>query len=289
MHEQSKRTGTAFSRISSKCMRAFLFTSIAFLFLLGSTALSHQESISQKVRVAEGEYRVYKQSNAGGIGPFAIGVFNFSESWTLSRLADGSLEVEGEREYQSGSDEDHDNRFTVHLSSNFRVTSLQESRTLRWRPNSGPLSCQFFPARLICKSGIDPGQTTLLDLPFNEPYGFLWPISAFSLSHITRFATRTPMSVITVQMLSVDEPSMQNPLSASILNGQLRYLGHESITVADRKWDADRFELSTPLHPPFLIWTSPAGLLLDFAEEDNQGRQREQGMKLVHYRQWADF
>jgi len=47
--------------------------------------------------------------------------------------------------------------------------------------------------------------------------------------------------------------------------------------------------LTVPLHTPFLIWTSPSGLLLDFAEEDNHGRQREQGMKLIRYQQWSDY
>jgi hypothetical protein len=289
MRAPYEQTGTTFFRIRSKSNSALLFISFGFLFLLGSAALSHQENTSQKVRVAEGQYRVYKQTNAGGIGPFATGVFNFTESWTLWRSADGSWEVEGNREYESPSDDAHNNRFTVHLSPDFRVARLEEFRTLRWRPNSGPLSCEFLPARLICKSGVELDRNTLLDLPLKDAYGFLWPISAFSLSHITRFAPRTPMSVIPVQMLSVDEPSMENPLSASVPTGQLKYLGHESITVADRKWLADKFELNVPLHAPFLIWTSPAGLLLDFAEEDNQGRQREQGINLVHYQQFADF
>ena len=97
------------------------------------------------------------------------------------------------------------------------------------------------------------------------------------------------MNEIPVQMLSIDEPGIENPVAASVLNGHLKYLGCESIKIADRKWKADKFELTVPLHTPFLIWTSPSGLLLDFAEEDNHGRQLEQGMKLVRYQQWLDY
>jgi hypothetical protein len=252
--------------------------------------LSYQESAPQKVRVAEGQYRVYRQTNAGGIGPSAPGVYNFSESWTLWRLRDGTLEVEGERDYESPSDEPHSDKFTVHLSSDFRVLSLREFRKLRWRPDSGPLGCEFLPARLVCTSGaVDPTKNIRLDLPLQDTYGFLWPISAFSLGHITRFIGRTPASVLPVQMVSVDEPSTEDPVFVSVQDGHLTYLGRENITLADRKWQADKFELRVSLHPPFLIWTSPAGLLLDFVEEDNHGHVKEQGMKLAHYQQWLDF
>jgi hypothetical protein len=55
------------------------------------------------------------------------------------------------------------------------------------------------------------------------------------------------------------------------------------------KTPADKFELTAPQHAPFLIWTSPAGLLLDFSEQDNHGKPKEQGMKLIRYRQWLNF
>ena len=57
----------------------------AFGFLLGRAVLSQGGKPSQKLRVCEGQYKVYKETNAGGIGPFATGVFNFTESWTLWR------------------------------------------------------------------------------------------------------------------------------------------------------------------------------------------------------------
>lgn len=126
-------------------------------------------------------------------------------------------------------------------------------------------------------------------MPLQDAYGFLWPISAFSLSHITRFVSHARATVIPVQMLSLEEPSAEDPVNASVLEGHLAYLGRENITVAGRKWSADKFKLTVPLHTPFLIWTSPAGLLLDFAEEDNHGRVEERGMMLVRYQQWLQY
>jgi len=75
----------------------------------------------------------------------------------------------------------------------------------------------------------------------------------------------------------------------ALFEGNLVFLGREEIRVAGARWPADKFELKVPMHPPFLIWTSPQGLLLDFTEEDNQKRLMEHGMKLVRYKQSASF
>lgn len=268
-----------------------LLTGMIFAVSLSGNAGSRlQESAPQKVRVAEGQYKVYNQTNAGGIGPFAPAVYNFTESWTLWRSREGNFEVEGERDYDSPSDVPHSDRFSVRLTPGFRVSELREFRKLRWKPESGPLACQFLPSRLVCGSGTpETAGQTLLDLPMQGAYGFLWPISAFSLGHVTRFVERAPGSAISVEMLSVQEPSADEPVFASVLKGRLKYLGHENISVADRKWQADKFELRVPLHAPYFIWTSRAGLLMDFVEEDKHGHATEQGMKLVRYQQWLDY
>ncbi|MGA7854244.1 MAG: hypothetical protein WCA15_13035 [Candidatus Acidiferrales bacterium] len=275
------------SRVGSGAALSLLALS---LILLGNAGLSGQEAPSQNVRVAGGEYKVYKQTNVGGIGPYSPSVFDFKESWTLWREPHGDLEVVGQRDYASPSDVPHSDKFTVHLSSDFRVISLREFRKLRWSPDSGPLDCQFLTGRLACTSNAaDPQKNVTLDLPLQDAYGFLWPISAFSLSHITRFVSHTRGSVIPVQMLSLEETSAEDPVNASVLEGHLAYWGHETITAAGRKWSADKFTLTLPLHAPFLIWTSPAGLLLDFAEEDNHGHLKERGMMLLRYQQWLDY
>lgn len=287
MHCQRPLIATVIPRIGSGIARSLLALS---LILLGNAGLSGQEIPPQNVRVAAGEYKVYKQTNVGGIGPYAASVFDFKESWTLWRQPNGDLEVVGQRDYASPSDVSHGDKFTVRLNSDFRVISLREFRKLRWSPDSGPLDCQFLIGRLACTSNaVDPRQNVSLNLPLQHAYGFLWPISAFSLSHITRFVSHTRASVIPVQMLSLDERSAEDPVNASVLEGHLAYLGHENITVARRNWSADKFKLTVPLHAPFLIWTSAAGLLLDFAEEDNHGHLEERGMMLVRYQQWLEY
>lgn len=51
---------------------------------------------------------------------------------------------------------------------------------------------------------------------------------------------------------------------------------------------ADKFELKVPLHPAFIIWTSPEGLLLRFAPESKSTKAAE-GLQLIHFQQEAHF
>jgi hypothetical protein len=242
------------------------------------------------VRVAEGEYRVNRQTLDGGIGPFNPALHDFGETWALWRLPDGTFQAEGDRSYQAPLDEHHKDGFSVHLSQKFQVMQVVEAKRLRWRPDSGPLTCEFLPQALECDSGArDPRQNVHLSLPLRAPFGFLWPISAFSMSNITRFAPLTEGATTSVNMLTVDEPGPENPIMISVLEGKLRYIGQEEIMVAKRKWPAQEFELKVPLNPPLMIWTSPQGLLLDLTMEDNAGRLTEHGMRLVRYEEFAEF
>lgn len=257
---------------------------------LASVPANGQTDPSEKVRVAEGEYEVYVPSDAPAVGPTVPGVFHFHESWTLWRLPEGTFEIQGTREYASPSDEPHKDLFTLRLSSDFRIVQFREFRKLRWSPDSGPLECDFTTARLVCTSGaVDPAKMIRLDVPMESPYGFLWPISAFSLGHITRFSDHRAKTAMPVEMVSFEEPSIEDPVFANVLGGQLTYMGRETISVAGRRWEADKFELKVALHTPFLIWTSPSGLLLDFAREDSHGRTQERGMKLIRYKEWSAF
>jgi hypothetical protein len=247
------------------------------------SAISSRD-VEGRTRIAEGEYKVYTQSDEGAVGPFAVGVYNFTESWTLYRLANGTFEAEGKRVYESPKYEQHDNPFSVHLAADFRILGVKEYRALRWRPDSGPLSCDFKPAEIVCDSGAhNAAQDVTLDLPVQHPYGFLWPISAFSLSNITRYANRAVGKITPVEMLKVDEPSQDVPVRTSVVDGDLVYLGRQKIRVAGRWWQAEEFELKVAMHAPFLIWTSTQGLLLDFTEENNQYRVTERGMRLASY------
>ncbi len=233
--------------------------------------------------VARGEYQVV-QGNDDAIGTYAPDIYDLHESWTLWRLPDGSLEAQGERIYESPKYERHEDRFSVRLSPDFRALSMIEFRKLRWRPDSGPLSCEFRPAELVCTSGArDPNNAVNLNLPMRSAYGFLWPISAFSLSTITRRAEKIPGKLTPVQLVTVEEPSREDPVFVSTLDGHLGYLGQEEITLAGKKWTADKFELKVPLHLPFVIWTSPEGMLLRFVPESTAETAAEGGLTLVNF------
>jgi hypothetical protein len=133
-HRQTVRTLT---RITPALICIVL---LSVLGLLSERAVSgQQEGSSQNVRLA-------------------TGVFNFTESWTLSRAPDGSLEVEGKRDYQSPSDEAHSNKFTVHLSSDFRTLSLREFRKLRWKPDSGTPGLRVSPKQALLHIWCRPQQ-----------------------------------------------------------------------------------------------------------------------------------
>jgi hypothetical protein len=243
-----------------------------------------------RAKIAEGEYEVYEQANLGAVGPFGEEIYNFRESWTLWRAEKGEYEVEGERHFESPRDTLHDDRFVLRLSRDLTLLSVKEFAKLKWRPDSGPLTCEFLPRELHCSSGArDPSQLIELRIPMQHPYGFLWPISAFSLSSITRAAERDPGRPTRVQLVTVEEPSKEDPVYLMTLDGELRYLGKEDLQAAGQKWPAYKFSLKVPLHSSFMIWTSSKGIVLALAAEHPHQNWREEGMRLVKFQKWADF
>lgn len=243
-----------------------------------------------RTRVAEGEFAIYQRENAGGVGPFETAVFNFHESWTLWRLAGGDYEVEGERRFESPKDEPHRNRFQVRLSRELRVTSVKEFARLRWRPDSGPLTCEFSIQLLHCSSNAkDPRQALEIVIPMKHPFGFLWPISPFSLNGITRAAGRRADDVTPVQLVEIVEESAEAPVSPLVLDGHLRYLGQEDIRVAKRKWRADKFALDVPLHGDYVIWTSPDGILLSLSVDGGVQNEPARRIDLVRYEKYSEY
>ena len=234
-----------------------------------------------RTRVAQGEYKVLSQT---GIGSFVPAVYDFTESWTLWQLDDGTFEVNGTRNYRSPADEPHSDKFEAHLSENLRVVELKEFRRLRWRPNTGPLICDFLPGKVACTANSrDKSQNMSLDMPVQAAAGLLWPISAFSLSSITRFASHDPKAITRVELLTFEEISGADPLFTTTLGGYLKCLGQEKLSLAGREWLADKFELKVATHPPFLLWTSSQGLLLAFAYEKDSDKLSQEGLILASF------
>jgi hypothetical protein len=245
---------------------------------------------AKRTRVAEGEYSVFQRKSGGAVGPFENEVFNFRESWTIWRTGDGEYEVTGERQFESPEGVPHRNRFEAQLARDLSVVAVKEFAKLRWRRDSGPLTCEFQPAQLHCSSGgKDPAKSILVDIPMRHPFGILWPLSPFSLNSVARAAGRHVNDVSPVQLVELVEESAESPVSPLVLDGHLRYLGQEDIRVANQKWRADRFEMEVPLHPGYLIWTSPDGILLSLAVESGTKNEPARRMDLVRYEKFAEF
>jgi len=282
-----------FGVILSTCLTA-LVVSLCFFLNVRLSALQNGASAEQaqeqspksatpgRSRVAEGEYKVLSRA---GIGSFVPAVYDFTESWTLWRLGDGTFEVNGTRNYRSPADEPHSDNFEARLSENLQVEELKEFRTLRWRPNTGPLTCDFLPGKVACAANSrDKDQNMNLDVPVQASAGLLWPISAFSLSSITRSASHDPKAITRVELLTFEEISDADPVFTTTLGGYLTYLGQDKLSLAGREWLADKFELKVATHPPFLLWTSSQGLLLGFAYEKDSDKLSQEGMILDSFR-----
>jgi len=249
-------------------------------------------SAEQKARtkVAQGEYVIIERANGGAVGPFGEEVFDFHETWTLWQDAKGQYEVEGERRFESPKSVPHVNRFLVELSRDRTVIRLTEFTRLKWRRDSGPLTCDFLQSELRCSSHArETSQAVDLRVPMKHPFGLLWPISAFSLSGITRETERDPAHESSIQLVSVQQPSADIPVSPMVLDGKLQYLGEENVEVAGQEQRALKFSFKVALQPGLLIWTSPKGFLLALAFEHEHKDWPAEGMKLLHFQQWDAF
>ena len=119
------------------------------------------------------------------------------------------------------------------------------------------------------------------------PFGLLWPISAFSLSGLTRQAERDPLHATHIQLVSIEQPSADMPVNPLILDGELRYLGEENIDVAGRPRRAFKFSMKAALSPEFIVWTTENGVLVSVSVEHGDKNWPEQGMRLLHFQEWA--
>ena len=240
---------------------------------------------ANRTKVAEGEYVIVEQGNSGAFGPFGEEIYDFHETWTLWRVAKGRYEVEGERRFESPIDVPHVNRFLAELSRDLTVTRVTEFAKLKWRRDSGPLTCEFLPSELHCSSdGRDPKQAIELRISMEHSFGILWPVSIFSLSSVTREAERDRNQMTPMQLVTIEQPSSWLPVNPTILDGTLQYLGDEDLEAADQKWHAHKFSFKVPSQPQFLIWTSSKGIPLALVVEHPHENWPEEGMKLVRFR-----
>jgi len=283
---------------ASRCATACILTvaSVSVLCLGAADGpfgqLEQQKAIAstQRSKVAQGEYAIFQGENGGAVGPFGEEVYNFHETWTLWQFGNGSYEVEGERRFESPKDTAHADRFVVELSRDLTITRMTEFARLKWKRDSGPLTCEFLRSALHCSSNAkNAGQSLELNIPTQEPFGLLWPISAFSLSGLTREAERDIHRETHIQLISIEQPSPEIPVNPLILGGELRYLGAENFDVAGQARRAFKFSIKVPLSPELIVWTSPKGLLMGVAVQHEEKEWPAETMKLVRLQEWAGF
>lgn len=238
-----------------------------------------------------GEYEVYEEGSGGAVGPFGEEVYDFHESWSLTRQTSGNYHVDGERRFRTKTDAALvRNPFTVELSRDLTVLSVTEFSRLRWIADSGPLTCNFLINEMHCTiGGKKPKPSTDRHIPVEHPYGLLWPISPFSLGSVMRESERDPQVVTRASLISIEQPSARDPVSPMVLTGNLQYLGVENFSVAGRSWEAYKFSIKVPTHPKFLVWTSKKGMLLALAVEHQHADWPKEGLRLTRYETFADF
>jgi hypothetical protein len=105
--------------------------------------------------------------------PFGEEVYEFRETWTLSREMGGNYQVKGERRFRLGKDKDVVTRpFAVELSRDLTVLRLTEFSKLKWIQDSGPLTCEFLSAEMRCSAGVrKPNVSNDWHLEVRHPYG----------------------------------------------------------------------------------------------------------------------
>lgn len=239
--------------------------------------------------IAAGEYEVYEEGSGGLVGPSGEEVKNFHESWTLWKDARRCYQVEGDRRFETPKKTEQVHSFKVELSRDFTVERVTESATLQYVSDSGPLTCEFLQKEMHCSSGgKHPDPAKDWHIAVEHPYGLLWPISPFSLGGVTKESERDPTQATRVSLLTIEQPSADDPVSPMVLVGRLRYLGVENLEAAGRSWRAYKFSIKVPLHPEYLVWTSEKGLLLGLSVEHAHADWPKEGLRLTRYESFSN-
>ena len=270
-------------------MRSHKLTAYVFLILelLSGRLLPTTAEQTERVKVAEGEYLVSREGDLG-VGPIDTEVFHFRESWTLWRTTGGEYEIDGDRMFESPRGIPHHNRFIATLSHDLRLLELKEFARLKFRRDSGPLTCKFPAAELRCDSGAkDPRHGVDVKVSMDLPYGVIWPLSAFSLAGLTRAASPQVDQPSRIQVVRLEEVSNAIPVLPIRSDGLIRYFGQSktTFTASGKSWHPKVYELTASPVRKMQIWTSPEGLLLT-AKRPGWPKGK---MELVRFTQFADF
>ena len=203
------------------------------------------------------------------------------------KLDDGQYQVTGERKYEAPKGTVHSFPFTARLSRDLTVMQVTEFAPPKWTRGSGSVKCEFLPKLLDCTA--DPNQPDprlRVKISMQRPYGLLWPISAFSLSGLTREAERDIARSTQIELVTFEQPGPGMPINPMVLDGELRYVGEETVDVAGQERRAFKFSIKVALSPKLTVWTTPSGLLLAVSVDHADKQWPEEVMKLVRFREW---
>ena len=240
---------------------------------------------NHRIKVAEGEYAIARIGDLG-IQPPGTEEFEFGETWTLWTTGDGEFEVQGEWRFESPEMLPNRIPFMLRLGRDLHPVSIKEFVRLEWQNDSGPLSCALSPTELYCESGAkDPKHMIVERLPMTRPYGFLWPISPFSLGSIAQTAVQHPGADVEITAVVAEEPSAANPVCFVSHIASVRYLGQEAIVVDGQTILANKTSLDPSPYPKLILWTDPRGLLLAVQRATLPGLRLE----LVKYRAEGNY
>ncbi len=260
---------------------------VRIIFVLAFLPASCAGQEANRTKIAQGEYAVSTDDDLG-VGPADTEVFHFRESWVLWRTAAGEYEVEGERTFESPRGQPHENRFWAKLSRDLRPLAVKEFARLRWRRDSGPLSCDLLPTEMLCNSGgKQPDRAIHLQIQLREPYGILWPISVFSLGSLAYVAAEHEDEAVSVDLVRINEFSESLPVLTIKSQGSIRFMGKsdKSFEVSGRAWHPRVFELVSSATRTVHLWTSPEGLVLAI----EQANWPKTTLRLVSFRQFGEF
>jgi hypothetical protein len=280
------------------CLARFRMLASALLLLAAIAWQTHGTNVRgqsapdamRRTQIADGEYTVYQQGNEGAVGPYGEEVYDFHEKWTLWKHSDGQYEVEGERQFESPRDKRQTHRFITRLSRDLTVLQVTEFAPLNWVQDSSPLTCKFLTQELYCSAAVkDPRNAVEQHIPVSTPYGVLWPISPFSLGSLAKEEERDLTRSDPASLVSIQQPSPDNPVEVLVFQGDIQYLGVEDLETAGQHWPAYKFLLKVPLHPKLLMWTSRNGLLLGISVERSYPDWPVEGIRLTRFVKWHEF
>lgn len=204
-------------------------------------------SESQRKKVADGEYVMLREETY----PSFTKIVEIRESWSLWELGDDGYEIDSLWVVNSPQ-ETFRTKTWIELSPGFHPTQTRGLGTIR----ETDLTCRFGEREVRCRTGNEEPRISV-DMPYDLYLSVPWFVS--SILRRPGVDHNRPMPV---KLLIMDRGGPKSELGFGEFEGQVRYLGEESITAAGREFWSRKYELKADPFPGWLVWLSPDGIAL---------------------------